>query len=147
MRKRFRNSLKTRSGNRVLDILSTAVSHLSLVIFISSRLNNNIVNGHDDSECCANCVTAAVHDHMIAASLVYCDQEDNDDSDDNYCIYTYRGDRQEAVVAIGTPGDDRSTSPLMDYLEMDFDPEPPPTVGNASEDEDIIVPGPSNHHR
>lgn len=75
---------------------------------------------------------------MIAASLVYCDQEDVDDSndDDNCCIYTYRGDRQEPMVEI-IPVDDRSTSPLMDYLEMDFDPEP--TVGIDSEGEDIIA--------
>lgn len=75
---------------------------------------------------------------MIATSLVYCDQEDVDDSndDDNCCIYTYRGDRQEPMVEI-IPVDDRSTSPLMDYLEMDFDPEP--TVGIDSEGEDIIA--------
>lgn len=71
---------------------------------------------------------------MVAASLVYCDQEDND-SDDDCCIYTYI--RQE-TAADHLPATNRSTSPLMDYLEMDFDPEP--TVGNESEEEDLNVP-------
>lgn len=70
---------------------------------------------------------------MIAASLVHCDQEDNDSDNDSY-IYTYRGDRQEPPVE-NLPMDDRSASPLMDYLEMDFEPEP--TVNNVSEDEEI----------
>lgn len=93
------------------------------------------MNGYNGSDCCADCDTAAQQqDHMIAASLVYCDQEDND-SDDDCCIYTYRGDRQEPPVANDVPAaDDRSTSPLMDYLEMDFDPEP--AVANESEDEE-----------
>lgn len=109
------------------------------------RLNNNVVNGYNTSKCCADCDTAAQQDHMIAASLVYCDQEDNDsDIDDDCCIYTYRGDRQEPVVE-NIPVDDRNTSPLMDYLEMDFDPEP--TVGNESEDEDIILPERTNHYK
>lgn len=98
-----------------------------------------MVNGYGDSECCTGCDTVARHDHMIAASLVYCDQEDVDDSndDDNCCIYTYRGDRQEPAVENIPIADNRSTSPLMDYLEMDFDPEP--TIGIDSESEDIIV--------
>lgn len=63
---------------------------------------------------------------MIAASLVHCDQEDNgSDIDDDFCIYTYRGDRQEPAVAVDNVlADDRNASPLMDYLEMDFEPEP-----------------------
>lgn len=104
-------------------------------------MNNNVVNGFSDSQCCANCDTASRRDHMIAASLVYCDQEDTD-SDDDCCIYTYRGDRQEPAID-NLPVDNRSTSPLMDYLEMDFDPEP--TVGNESEEEDVLVPNPANH--
>ncbi|VVC40866.1 Hypothetical protein CINCED_3A008762 [Cinara cedri] len=80
---------------------------------------------------------------MVAASLVYCDQEDND-SDDNCCIYTYRGDRQAPIVN-ALPVENRSASPLMDYLEMDFDPEP--TAGNESEveDEEVIVPHTTAH--
>lgn len=75
---------------------------------------------------------------MIAASLVHCDQEDNgSDIDDDCCIYTYRGDRQEPVVE-NMPVDDRNASPLMDYLEMDFEPEP--TASHESEDEDGILP-------
>lgn len=74
---------------------------------------------------------------MIAASLVHCDQEDNNDSDDDCCIYTYRGDRQEQDVVDILPVDNRSTSPLMDYLEMDFDPEP--TIGIGSDEEDISL--------
>lgn len=77
---------------------------------------------------------------MIAASLVHCDQEDSD-SDNNSCIYTYRGDRQEPAIE-NLPMDDRSTSPLMDYLEMDFEPEP--TVNNVSEDEEITEPMANN---
>lgn len=73
---------------------------------------------------------------MIAASLVRCDQEDSD-SDNDSCIYTYRGDRQEPAIE-DVPMDDRSASPLMDYLEMDFEPEP--TVNNVSEDEEITEP-------
>lgn len=104
----------------------------------SSRLNNNIAHGNDgpDIESCLDCDTPEQHDHMIAASLVHCDQEESD-SDNDSCIYTYRGDRQEPVVE-NLPMDDRSTSPLMDYLEMDFDPEP--TVNSVSEDEEIIEP-------
>lgn len=116
--------------------------NIYITIFFS-RLNNNLINGYDGSECCVDCDTAAQQDHMIAASLVHCDQEDND-SDDDCCIYTYRGDRQEPIVS-NLPADNRSTSPLMDYLEMDFDPEP--TVGNESEDEDIIVPDTANHQK
>lgn len=98
------------------------------------RFNNNKVNGFNNHVCCADCDTAAQQqDHMIAASLVHCDQEDND-SDDDCCIYTYRGDRQEPLVAKDPPVDNRSSSPLMDYLEMDFDPEP--AAGNESEDEE-----------
>jgi len=77
---------------------------------------------------------------MIAASLVRCDQEDSD-SDNDSCIYTYRGDRQEPAIE-NLPMDDRSTSPLMDYLEMDFEPEP--TVNNVSEDEEITEPVANN---
>lgn len=107
-------------------------------------MNNNTVNGFDGSDCCANCGTSVEHrDHMIAASLVYCDQEDND-SDDNCCIYTYRGDRQEPVVN-SLPVENRNTSPLMDYLEMDFDPEP--IAGNESEDEDVIIPDTTIHQK
>ncbi|KAL5235099.1 hypothetical protein ACI65C_002509 [Semiaphis heraclei] len=104
----------------------------------SSRLNNNVAHNHDDpdTESCLDCDTPEQHDHMIAASLVHCDQEDSD-SDNDSCIYTYRGDRQEPAVE-NLPMDDRSTSPLMDYLEMDFEPEP--TVNNISEDEEITEP-------
>lgn len=70
---------------------------------------------------------------MIAASLVFCDQEDNDSDDTSYCTYTYRGDEVQPVDN-SLPVESRSASPLMDYLEMDFDPEP--TTGNDSEDED-----------
>lgn len=109
-------------------------------LWFYSSLNNNVLNG----ECCADCDTTAQHDHMIAASLVYCDQEDSDsDANDDCCIYTYRG--QEPAFDNNVPVDDRSTSPLMDYLEMDFDPEP--TVGNESEDEEIIVADIINNHK
>jgi hypothetical protein len=90
------------------------------------------MNGCTVSECCADCDMAAQHDHMIAASLVYCDQEENN-SDDDCCIYTYRGDRQEPEVN-NLPMNDRSASPLMDYLEMDFDPET-----TAGEDGEIVL--------
>ncbi|XP_060850420.1 uncharacterized protein LOC132929240 [Rhopalosiphum padi] len=104
----------------------------------SSRLNNNVAHSYDgpNTESCLDCDTPEQHDHMIAASLVRCDQEDSD-SDNDSCIYTYRGDRQEPAVE-NLPMDDRSTSPLMDYLEMDFEPEP--TVNNVSEDEEITEP-------
>ncbi|KAE9536877.1 hypothetical protein AGLY_006939 [Aphis glycines] len=104
----------------------------------SSRLNNNVAHSHDgpNTESCLDCDTPEQHDHMIAASLVRCDQEDSD-SDNDSCIYTYRGDRQEPAVE-NLPIDNRSTSPLMDYLEMDFEPEP--TVNNVSEDEEITEP-------
>ncbi|CAI6361899.1 unnamed protein product [Macrosiphum euphorbiae] len=108
----------------------------------SSRLNNNVAHSHEDpdTESCLDCDTPEQHDHMIAASLVRCDQEDSD-SDNDSCIYTYRGDRQEPAIE-NLPMDDRSTSPLMDYLEMDFEPEP--TVNNVSEDEEITEPMPNN---
>lgn len=101
-------------------------------------MNNNVAHSHDGSntESCLDCDTPEQHDHMIAASLVRCDQEDSD-SDNDSCIYTYRGDRQEPAVE-NLPIDNRSTSPLMDYLEMDFEPEP--TVNNVSEDEEITEP-------
>ncbi|XP_050524931.1 uncharacterized protein LOC126896308 [Daktulosphaira vitifoliae] len=105
------------------------------------RLNNNIVNGYSDSQCCANCDVAARRDHMIAASLVYCDEEDSD-VDDDCCIYTYRGDRQEPPVVNRALIENRSSSPLMDYLEMDFDPEP--VLENESENEDIEIPNPND---
>lgn len=114
------------------------------VLWFCSSLNNNVLNGHIDTECCTDCDTAAQRDHMIATSLVYCDQEDSDsDTNDDCCIYTYRG--QEPAFDNNIPVDDRSTSPLMDYLEMDFDPEP--IVGNESEDEDVIVADITNHHK
>jgi len=105
-------------------------------------LNNNVAHNYDDpnTESCLDCDTPEQHDHMIAASLVHCDQEDND-SDNDSCIYTYRGDRQEPAVE-NLPMDDRSASPLMDYLEMDFEPEP--TVNNVSEDEEITEPTANN---
>ncbi|XP_060876833.1 uncharacterized protein LOC132949778 [Metopolophium dirhodum] len=108
----------------------------------SSRLNNNVAHSHEDpdTESCLDCDTPEQHDHMIAASLVRCDQEDSD-SDNDSCIYTYRGDRQEPAIE-NLPMDDRSASPLMDYLEMDFEPEP--TVNNVSEDEEITEPMANN---
>ncbi|XP_001948631.1 uncharacterized protein LOC100159755 isoform X2 [Acyrthosiphon pisum] len=111
----------------------------------SSRLNNNVAHNHEDpdTESCLDCDTPEQHDHMIAASLVRCDQEDSD-SDNDSCIYTYRGDRQEPAIE-NLPMDDRSTSPLMDYLEMDFEPEP--AVNNVSEDEEITEPMAYNYGR
>ncbi|XP_050422573.1 uncharacterized protein LOC126834585 [Adelges cooleyi] len=108
----------------------------------ASRLNNNVVNGYGDTQCCANCDSAARRDHMIAASLVYCDQEESD-TDDDCCYYRYRGDRREPAVDDRLRVDDRSASPLMDYLEMDFDPEP--TVENESENEELDAPDPVAH--
>jgi len=123
-----------KESSRYLE--SAPFPYLLITNYNLSRLNNNIINGYDASKCCMDCDTAAQQDHMIAASLVYCDQEDND-SDDDCCIYTYKGDRQEPVVD-DFPVDNRNVSPLMDYLEMDFDPEP--NIGIESEDEEIIVP-------
>lgn len=97
-------------------------------IFFLSSLNNNVVNG---PEFCFDINLTAEYDRMIAASLVYCDQEENN-SDDDCCIYTYRGDPVEPEVN-NLPMNDRSSSPLMDYLEMDFDPEV-----TAGEDEEIV---------
>lgn len=81
---------------------------------------------------------------MIAASLVFCDQEDNNDSDDDSWIYTYCGDRRKQDAVEILPMDNRSASPLMDYLEMDFDPEP--IIGNDSDGEDI-TPDITNNHK
>lgn len=81
---------------------------------------------------------------MIAASLVFCHQEDNDSEDNCCCTYTYRGDRLLSDVR-DSPVENRSASPLMDYLEMDFDPEL--TAGNESEDEDVIVSNATIHQK
>lgn len=81
-------------------------------------------------------------------------KKDNDDSlseneeEDEYCIYTYKGDQNQMAdlpssffrLGVVPPGrennEGRSSSPDMDYLEMDFDPGPSNGRGDSSEDSD-----------
>ncbi|XP_075215639.1 uncharacterized protein LOC142321443 [Lycorma delicatula] len=87
-------------------------------------------------------------------SRLYNKKEEEEDSlseneeEDEYCIYTYKGDQNQMAdlpssffrLGVIPPGrennEDRSSSPDMDYLEMDFDPGLSNGRGDSSDDSD-----------
>lgn len=76
------------------------------------------------------------------------DSLSENEEEDEYCIYTYKGDENQMAdlpssffrLGVAQPpggrGESRSSSPDMDYLEMDFDPGPSNDRGDSSEDSD-----------
>ncbi|XP_039277754.1 uncharacterized protein LOC111046183 isoform X2 [Nilaparvata lugens] len=129
----------------------------------SLKLNNNdsekLHNGNDldvyvrnNVDCCVTVdkCPSKVRSHDMRQ---YRGQDDEDslsenEEGDEYCIYTYKGDENQmadlpsSFFRLGVaqpPGagrESRSSSPDMDYLEMDFDPGPSNDRGDSSEDSD-----------